>query len=423
MKKTFLLFILITTGIKGFAQSVTISPGSQNSSIVEINSTNKLFVPPKMTYSQIMAIQNPVIGGVAFNTDSRTLMFFDGISWRVLQSTIDTTKRNTWELLIAGSKIDKNLVEFGSFKSFAFDKSNSCLYTINASNKWLIRYNLILRKVDTLNLTNWGIIPSRIDDLLFDFDNNRIIACRSGRDNLYAVSTNGGAWTKIGNGDFDSESYGSTKFWNPLSKQVSFFGGYGWGSMKNWVYSNNGNWQIVLNNTSDCIPTKGGKILAANEDGTKLFKFGGAGNCSGAQYEFNCPAGSGWIVDGNTAGFCWLRDLWEFDLTTNTFRNILPMNSSGIPYEGALTFDYNTNTFYLVGGFKPNQNNYIPVNKVYKFKEGVDTEFVEIPQNATFPPASSMNYDVQYNNGAAYYDSVSNRIIWARLDGIWAFNL
>lgn len=418
--KTYLqLLFLFIIFQKGFTQSVTISPNNSNSSIVEINSTNKLFVPPRMTYAQIKAIQNPIKGGMVFNIDSNSLMYFDGGNWRILQSIIDPAVKNTWELLIDGSKIDKNLVEFGNFKPFAFDRNNSYLFTINATNHWLIRYDLLLKKVDTLSITNWNIIPTRLDDLLFDSDNNRIIVCRSGRDNLFAVSANGGAWIQIGNGNFDAESYGSTKFWNPLSDQVGFFGGYGFSSMKNWVYSNNGNWQLILDNTSNCSPPKGGSLLASNESGLKLFKFGGAGNCSGTQYEFNCPSGSGWIVNGNTSGYCWLRDLWEFDLSNNTFRNILPMYSSGIPYEGALSYDYSTSTFYLVGGFKPNQNDYVLVNKIYKFKEGVDTEFIEIPQNASFPPSPNTNY----GNGTAYYDDSNRRIIWARLDGIWAFNL
>jgi hypothetical protein len=126
--------------------------------------------------------------------------------------------------------------------------------------------------------------------------------------------------------------------------------------------------------------------------------------------------GSPWQTD--VGQYCWLRDLWELDINTYQFTNILPVNNQSIVREGSFTFDYENNIFYILGGFIPTGTYgfYLPSTMdVYKLKKGVDQSFSQIQVNGNPPPPNGYGYSI--------YDDIGNRIIYARPDGIWALNL
>nr|MBP7497947.1 DUF1566 domain-containing protein [Bacteroidales bacterium] len=54
---------------------------TDESSIVELNSTTKGFLPPRMTRIQMYNLNNPTAGLVVYNTTDKTLAFFDGSEW------------------------------------------------------------------------------------------------------------------------------------------------------------------------------------------------------------------------------------------------------------------------------------------------------------------------------------------------------
>lgn len=329
----------------------------------------------------------------------------------------DTAPSGLWRLLIPGSAINQN---YFNPKAFSFDKANQYLYSIN--HKKIFRFDLKNNVVTEIAATNW---PGDYSEFTYDYTGNRLLIRRAGRDKVFAVSANGGAWTLIGNGSFDKESYNASSFWNPLTQQPGFYGGYGSSFMKNWIFENNGTgWQQKRADLSDCNPPKGGNLVAANRDGKKLYLFSGQGSCTGNELDSVCTLGSGW---GTMNGmFCWLRDLWELDLGTYTFTNILPVNNQSIQYEGAVTYDYDKNTFYLFGGFQPSPdytaNLILPnTDKTFRYRRGTDTGFTAFKGSGDNPPAyvppSSASNSL---NGLAYYDEKDKRIIWARGDGIWA---
>lgn len=66
--------------ITSYAQSVIITPGNNQASVIA-NSTNKGMIPPKMTYLQIIKIQNPQKGTIIFDTDLNSLRIFNGKRW------------------------------------------------------------------------------------------------------------------------------------------------------------------------------------------------------------------------------------------------------------------------------------------------------------------------------------------------------
>ncbi len=326
----------------------------------------------------------------------------------------DSMLPGVWKLLIPGSSIDSNLF---NIKAFGYDKANQYLYSI--IHKVIIRYNLKNNTLSSIPANNW---PGDYTEFTYDFTNKRLLCWRGGRDSVYALPENGGSWAAIGPGSIDRECFGASVYWNPIKKQPGMYGGYGFNTVKSWLFENDGtDWiQRKSNPLIDSTPPKGGNILAANADGTKLYLFSGQGNYSGDELAGNCTLGSPWATASGM--FCWLRDLWELDLSTYQFKNILPVNSTSIQYEGALSYQFDKSRFYLFGGYQPTgsysaNQNLVNTNKTFYYRPGVDSGFKEIQGEGAVPPAMPKTLLSNY----AYYDPVGKRMIWARFDGIWAY--
>ncbi|MEI7725229.1 MAG: hypothetical protein WCK09_09000 [Bacteroidota bacterium] len=84
MKHIFLVFVLLTaitsTVLGQDAVNQDFSP-PDNSAMLDVKSTNKGFLPPRMTTAQRNAIGSPAEGLVIYNTDQKTLNVFNGTSW------------------------------------------------------------------------------------------------------------------------------------------------------------------------------------------------------------------------------------------------------------------------------------------------------------------------------------------------------
>jgi gliding motility-associated-like protein len=326
----------------------------------------------------------------------------------------DSLLPGVWKLLIKGSAIDSVLF---NIKPFGFDKANQYLYSI--IHQKIIRFDLKNNSVSAIAATNW---PGDYTEFTYDYSNKRLLCWRGGRDSVYAIPDAGGSWTAIGGGTIDRECYGSSVYWNPRTQQAGLYGGYGFNQVKSWIFENNINgWQQRKPNPLiDSTPPKGGNIVSTNGDGTKLYLFSGQGNYTGDELTNTCTLGSPWATASGM--YCWLKDLWELDLSTYQFAKILPVNSSSIQYEGALTYYYDKTRFYLFGGYQPT-NNYaanqsLPnANKTFFFRRGIDSGFVEFHGEGDVPLAMPTT---KLNN-YAYYDPVGKRMIWARFDGIWAY--
>nr|NQU89908.1 DUF1566 domain-containing protein [Bacteroidota bacterium] len=57
------------------------------SAILELKSTAKGFLPPRMTLAEIYAITNPSEGLIVYNTEMQLPVFYDGIIWRKFDGT------------------------------------------------------------------------------------------------------------------------------------------------------------------------------------------------------------------------------------------------------------------------------------------------------------------------------------------------
>ncbi|MEO8174782.1 MAG: hypothetical protein ABI581_16920, partial [Sediminibacterium sp.] len=326
----------------------------------------------------------------------------------------DTVLPGIWRLLIPKTSIDSTLF---NIRAFGYDRVNQFLYSI--IHQKIIRYDLKTNTVSSVLANNW---PGDYTEFTYDQTNNRLLCWRGGRDLVYAIPATGGNWTVIGPGSIDRETNGASSYWNPITKQAGIYGGYGFNEVKSWVFENDGtSWQERKPNPAiDSTPPKGGNIVSSNADGTKLYLFSGQGNYSGDELTGTCTLGSPWATSGGM--YCWLRDLWELDLSTYQFQNILPVNSQSIQYEGALVYYYDKTRFYLFGGYQPTgdyltNQNLSNTNKTFYFRRGVDKGFVEFAGEGDAPPPMPKTLSGNYS----YYDPVGKRMIWARYDGIWAY--
>jgi hypothetical protein len=57
------------------------------SSILDLTSTSKGFLPPRMTNVQITGITSPPEGLTIYSTDAKTLVFYNGTSWQKVTTT------------------------------------------------------------------------------------------------------------------------------------------------------------------------------------------------------------------------------------------------------------------------------------------------------------------------------------------------
>ena len=59
-----------------------------NSAMLDVKSTNKEFLPPRMDLDQISQIPTPVAGLLVYNTNGNYFVFYDGTSWRKMDNTL-----------------------------------------------------------------------------------------------------------------------------------------------------------------------------------------------------------------------------------------------------------------------------------------------------------------------------------------------
>ncbi len=85
---TLLVAIILITKITLNAQMAVSTNGStaDASAMLEVKSTNKGFLPPRMTDAQMEAIANPADGLSIYNTDVNALCYYNGTDWNCLDA-------------------------------------------------------------------------------------------------------------------------------------------------------------------------------------------------------------------------------------------------------------------------------------------------------------------------------------------------
>jgi hypothetical protein len=76
--------MLLMKSIAGQVAINTDASAPHNSAMLDIKSNNKGFLPPRMTWPQIQAIQNPAPGLLVFDEGLKAIRMFNGFSWVVI---------------------------------------------------------------------------------------------------------------------------------------------------------------------------------------------------------------------------------------------------------------------------------------------------------------------------------------------------
>lgn len=128
LKITIILLIALTSFNSLVVAQVgigTLSPDP--SAMLEVNSTEKGMLAPRMTSAQRMAISNPAEGLLVFDTDINVFYFYDGNIWTALKAEI---KRSNYKLVKDISDLADELVSGGGSKYLL---NENYLYEINGS--------------------------------------------------------------------------------------------------------------------------------------------------------------------------------------------------------------------------------------------------------------------------------------------------
>ncbi|HLO46612.1 MAG TPA: hypothetical protein VK175_19870 [Leadbetterella sp.] len=87
MKYTITLILIFCRYTFSYSQSVTISPGNTQAGIIS-NSVNNGILPPRMNYTQILAIASPVEGTMVYDTEFKCLRVYNGSKWICLNDRL-----------------------------------------------------------------------------------------------------------------------------------------------------------------------------------------------------------------------------------------------------------------------------------------------------------------------------------------------
>jgi len=92
MKKLlFLVFVLNAT--IACSQNIGIGTTSPSASaVLDITSSTKGFLPPRMSYSEVLSIISPAPGLIVFNTTFNKPVYFDSLKWRFFNDAIMKVK-------------------------------------------------------------------------------------------------------------------------------------------------------------------------------------------------------------------------------------------------------------------------------------------------------------------------------------------
>lgn len=251
-------------------------------------------------------------------------------------------------------------------------------------------------------LPSLGYPNGKYRQLVHDPVRATLISYWDGLGQAYEMPDVGGTWTPIGTASGNSEEYyEATAFWNPVTQAVNVWGGYGFGSFKNALWSldaTSGAWSALQ--TSGALPW--GRIQPSSTVDAarhRLFITGGEGSSSGQQ---SAP-------DQQR-----LSDLWSLDLVSMQWTNLIPVGRGASAYQGAIAYVPSEDVIYRFGG----STNGALTNQLFRVPlNSPSPAFIPAMVYGTLPsPRTSfgLHYDaprhrlvlVSGNNGAGYLNDL-----------------
>ncbi|HNQ90521.1 MAG TPA: kelch repeat-containing protein [Verrucomicrobiota bacterium] len=149
-------------------------------------------------------------------------------------------------------------------------------------------------------------------------------AIEGGYGEVFSMNPQTLALARLGGGPTDKMHFGARAYWNPVTRRIGVFGGYGYLAVRNDRHEFDEakrRWIEIEPNRPQATPWPRslGLPLVQDPSGEHVYLVGGLGSPSGKQAE-RFPD-----LPGFDGRFHNLDDVWELDLKTNRWRQLLPL--------------------------------------------------------------------------------------------------
>lgn len=142
MKTSLIALLIALFNLNCFSQIAINMDSNQpdSSAILDINSTNKGMLIPRLTTVQLLQIDSPATGLLVFNSNSVDFYFYDGDNWLGLHDKQDTIDPDTWVCGMPLQVVEQfyNTIQIGTqcwmAENLNFETGNSWCYQNNSSN-------------------------------------------------------------------------------------------------------------------------------------------------------------------------------------------------------------------------------------------------------------------------------------------------
>lgn len=113
-KNTLLIILVVFIGLNSALAQVGIGTTNPDASaLLELESTTKGFLPPRMTTSEILNISSPAEGLVVYNTSKKTLNVFDGNYWVDMNGVLVITVQQRLDGVVVPAETPKQIYDSG----------------------------------------------------------------------------------------------------------------------------------------------------------------------------------------------------------------------------------------------------------------------------------------------------------------------
>jgi sRNA-binding regulator protein Hfq len=172
--KIFLKLLLLTAIHSSFSQVGIGTTTPASSAALEISSTSKGFLPPRMSLSQINSILSPVEGLFVYNTDSNCFQFYNGVAWSDCIGQVPPNKLNCSSISVNGSSIINTPLNSTNTITIDVVVNSFDTYTINTNTVNGYSYSATgafsVLGINTITLIGTGTpLNDKTDTLLINF--------------------------------------------------------------------------------------------------------------------------------------------------------------------------------------------------------------------------------------------------------------
>lgn len=282
------------------------------------------------------------------------------------------------------------------------DARRHCLFHLQISKDHSVlgrldldSYQYTKLEVDRVTLGYWPILHPL---------ERTIWLAETGLGPVWRLDPDTGRFTRLPGGQVPAEveqrSHQNRTYWNPVTRRLGIFGGYGWFAVRNWRWEFNaedGQWLCVEPNRPGQEPRcrQRGWLLPRG-DGTRLLLFGGYGNLSGKQ-DAQDPG-----MPGFDGIFHNLGDLWELDLATNRWTCLIPAPGLAV-IENLVSACWleQLETLVVMRSRDP-QAPFGTPGDLFIFRPGRDRDYVAVPSRGDVPDGARHGYITALPSGRSF---------------------